>query len=70
MVDRPIENKAFVRVSGPFTVESQAPTESVSNYGIGRKSCEDRGDFVALILDNLQTSGISNGETGGRRLGF
>jgi adenine-specific DNA-methyltransferase len=67
-VDRPLIDKSAVRVSGPFTVESLAPTEAEPLDDEYRQSSSngDQGDFVSLVIDNIRTSGIVNGEKGGR----
>lgn len=67
-VDRPYIDKSAVRVSGPFTVESLAPTEAVpiDDEDVPRGRDSGQGDFISLIIDNIRTSGIVNGEKGGR----
>jgi adenine-specific DNA-methyltransferase len=67
-VDRPYIDKSAVRVAGPFTVESLAPTEAEpldAEHATGVVSTE-QGDFISLVMDNVRTSGIVNGEKGGR----
>jgi len=67
-VDRPLVDKSAVRVSGPFTVESLAPAEATSLDGDHGPVAANsgQGDFVSLVIDNIRTSGIVNGEKGGR----
>jgi adenine-specific DNA-methyltransferase len=67
LVDRPLVDKSAVRVAGPFTVESLAPGEAqpLDAYRDGTAKVE-QADFVEIMLDNIKTSGISNGEKGGR----
>jgi adenine-specific DNA-methyltransferase len=67
-VDRPKLDKSAVRVAGPFTVESLAPTESTPlDEGPERSSPSvEQGDFVSLVIDNIRVSGIVNGDKGGR----
>ena len=62
--DRPYKDKDKVRVAGPFTVESLSPhrTPAVDGNGMripGAASAgEPRNDFVRMILDNLEASGL------------
>lgn len=67
-VDRPLIDKSAVRVAGPFTVESLAPTEATPlDDGDAQVAAGvEHGDFVSLVIDNVRTSGIVNGEKGGR----
>ena len=64
LYDRPYEDKGKVRVAGPFTVESLSPhrTPAVDGNGMqipGAASAEEpRNDFVRMILDNLEASGL------------
>ena len=64
LYDKPYEDRAKVRVAGPFTVESISPhrvlgvdengdviTESSNGYAT-------EYDFAQVILDNLRTSGV------------
>ena len=69
LYDQPAEDKAKVRVAGPFTVESLAPhrtlavgeqdelipraAEPRAPYGTGQF-----GDFTTMILENLRTAGV------------
>ena len=69
LYDKPVEDKAKVRVAGPFTVESLAPhrtlavderdeliplaAEPRAPYGSGQF-----GDFTTMILENLRTAGV------------
>ena len=69
LYDKPVEDKAKVRVAGPFTVESLAPhrtlavderdqlipqaAEPRAPYGTGQF-----GDFTSMILENLRAAGV------------
>ena len=64
LYDRPYEDKGKVRVAGPFTVESLSPHRSPAVDGNGMRipdaasAEEPRNDFVRMILDNLEASGL------------
>lgn len=65
LYDKPYEDKKKVRVSGPFTVESLSPHRVLGIGADGElldpaadKAGEDGRDFVAMILDNLNTAGV------------
>ena len=67
LYDKPYEDRAKVRVSGPFTVETLSPhrmlgfdqdgreidtiREARAPYGVGQ-------DFAGIMLENLKTSGV------------
>ena len=69
LYDKPVEDKAIVRVAGPFTVESLAPhrilavdeqdelipqaAEPRAPYGTG-----ESGDFASMILEQLRLAGV------------
>lgn len=74
LYDRPYEDLARVRVSGPFTVESLSPHRSISftpeaEAGRSHESVAERAaalepdapTFEQTILDNLARAGIQNG---------
>jgi len=66
-VDQPLIDKSAVRVAGPLTVESLSPTEARPlDFEADDTSATEHQDFVETVLDNVKTSGISNGEQGGR----
>jgi len=65
--DKPYEDKRKVRVAGPFTVESLSPHRVLSvgdddelhqKSGTFSGDKDDEADFVAMILENLKTSGV------------
>jgi adenine-specific DNA-methyltransferase len=68
LVDHPYEDKAKVRVSGPFTVESLSPHRSlafVREPPAGEQQAErgaSAGAFETMILANLRRAGIQNGK--------
>jgi adenine-specific DNA-methyltransferase len=74
LYDRPYEDKAKVRVAGPFTVESLSPhrmlaiedddlaSSATSPYDEPR----DAGNFVQVILDTLQASGVQQADKNAR----
>jgi adenine-specific DNA-methyltransferase len=74
LYDRPYEDKARVRVAGPFTVESLSPHRVVpmddedflADEKPGKKkrksALADGADFVQVILENLRTSGVQQGD--------
>lgn len=81
LYDRPYEDKAKVRVTGPFTVESVSPHRSVA-FGAEVDSEQpmpqseaaadtdaSSADFAQSVLDNLAKAGIQNG-TRGERIEF
>ena len=64
LFDRPVEDSARVRVSGPFTVESLSPHRNRSTTAdarLGDPSDRSSTAFVDMILENLRESGIQNG---------
>ncbi len=72
LYDRPYEDKAKVRVAGPFTVESLSPhrMQTSDNEELielvdaaeGRKEKRDTpaplNDFTTMVLDNLKSAGV------------
>lgn len=67
LYDRPYEDKAKVRVSGPFTVESLSPhstlavdenDELVDGIADDGENCAVEHDFVSMILENLEAAGV------------
>jgi adenine-specific DNA-methyltransferase len=67
LYDKPYEDNKKVRVAGPFTVESLSPhrvlsvgddDELVQKSGTFDGDKNDEADFVAMILENLRTSGV------------
>jgi len=77
LYDRPYEDKARIRVAGPFTVESLSPHRVVpmdedelldeSQKAKKQKSKKRKSglsnevDFVQVILENLRTAGVQQG---------
>ena len=66
LYDKPFEDKAIVRVAGPFTVESLSPYRVLAvdenDDLIDPSKTTDHGkgsiDFATIILENLKTSGV------------
>jgi adenine-specific DNA-methyltransferase len=65
--DKPYEDNQITRVAGPFTVESLSPhrvlsvgedDELLQKSGTFSGDKDDEADFVAMILENLRTSGV------------
>jgi len=73
LYDKPYEDGAKVRVSGPFTVESLSPHRSLAfagsavdgngavNASVGETAGQGDASFEQTILANLRTAGIQNG---------
>lgn len=75
LYDRPYEDRAKVRVAGPFTVESLSPHRVVpsdadalmdevnASEGKRRRNLANSppADFAAIVLENLKTSGVQQG---------
>jgi adenine-specific DNA-methyltransferase len=75
LYDQPYEDRAVVRVAGPFTVESLSPHRVLPAADGGdeprRSPTEDKprrspSDFVTTILDNLRKAGVQNTRRGER----
>lgn len=71
--DKPYEDNKKVRVSGPFTVESLSPhralavdenNDFIEESSDGDGDARDAANFVQVILDNLQTSGVQQADKG------
>ncbi len=73
LFDRPYEDKARIRVAGPFTVESLSPHRVLAvdqddelvdtlEAAEGRRAAPERSpdeaDFAEIILENLRTAGV------------
>jgi len=61
LYDRPYEDKAKVRVAGPFTVESLSPHRVVSAADeeiFGVEPDAPGQDFATMVLENLKSSGV------------
>ena len=67
LYDKPYEDRARIRVAGPFTVESLAPhrmlavdedDELFSTLGENGRTYGEAPDFAAMILENLKTAGV------------
>lgn len=61
LYDQPYDDKAVVRVSGPFTVESLSPHRVLpADPTAAPTGLATPGDFVRGILDNLRKAGVQN----------
>lgn len=66
LYDAPYEDSKKVRVCGPFSVESLSPHRVLAvadtnvNGSVSEREAKEQQDFVSMILDNLQKSGIQN----------
>ena len=67
LYDKPYEDKATVRVAGPFTVENLSPHRLlgvdeddalIDNVAEGKLGYGQIQDFAVTILENLKTSGV------------
>ncbi|ABC21046.1 site-specific DNA-methyltransferase [Rhodospirillum rubrum] len=71
LYDKPYEDKAKVRVAGPFTVESLSPHRVLAvdqndelvdllqaAEGKGASKSLDASDFAQMVLDNLKSAGV------------
>ncbi len=67
LYDKPCEDKKTVRVAGPFTVESLSPHRSlhvgaddelIDPLAVAESETAEAGDFVTMILENLETAGV------------
>ena len=75
LYDKPFEDKARVRVAGPFTVESLAPHrmlavdergETFRTLGEGDARYGEAPDFVQTILEHLRAGGVQQAHRGDR----
>jgi adenine-specific DNA-methyltransferase len=71
LYDKPYEDPKRVRVAGPFTVESLSPHRVLAvdeNDDFIEEASDgdarDAANFVQVILDNLQTSGVQQADKG------
>jgi len=76
LYDRPYEDKSKIRVTGPFTVESLSPhrvvpaeddelidmVDAADGVRSPPKRSDDLNDFTNIILENLQKSGVQQGD--------
>jgi adenine-specific DNA-methyltransferase len=65
LFDKPYEDNARVRVTGPFTVESLSPhrvisTDTEQPESEAEATRETSADFATMILDNLRKAGVQN----------
>lgn len=63
LVDQPFEDKARIRVTGPFTVESISPHRVASDEQERAEPADvaPTGEgFASMILDNLRKAGVQN----------
>ncbi|EKK01087.1 DNA methylase N-4/N-6 domain protein [Rhodopirellula baltica SH28] len=68
LYDKPYEDKAKVRVAGPFTVESLSPHRTLGvdendeliepDQNPKRDRGDSEADFATMILENLKTAGV------------
>ncbi|MBD3386424.1 site-specific DNA-methyltransferase [candidate division KSB1 bacterium] len=67
LYDKPYEDKSFVRVAGPFTVESISPhrvlsvdenDEFIESGSDDKSTYDEEKDFVRMILENLKRAGV------------
>jgi adenine-specific DNA-methyltransferase len=70
LYDQPFEDRKKVRVAGPFTVESLSPhrvlgvdenDELIDDLTRAKLGYGYKPDFAQMILDNLRTSGVQQG---------
>lgn len=74
LYDRPYEDKALIRVAGPFTVESLSPHRVAPSSAIEKveskrklpKGTEELNDFTTMILEHLKTSGVQQAKKADR----
>ena len=73
LFDKPFQDSKKVRVAGPFTVESLSPhrvlavdenDEFIEEASDSGGDARDAANFVQVILDNLQTSGVQQADKG------
>jgi adenine-specific DNA-methyltransferase len=73
LYDKPYEDNKKVRVAGPFTVESLSPhrvlavdenDEFIAESRDADGDARDAANFVQVIFDNLQTSGVQQADKG------
>jgi adenine-specific DNA-methyltransferase len=61
LYDQPYEDKARVRVAGPFTVESLAPHRTVAQPERMAPVEANGASYEQTVLDNLKKAGVQNG---------
>jgi adenine-specific DNA-methyltransferase len=61
LYDQPYEDKARVRVAGPFTVESLAPHRTVAQPERAAPVEVNGASYEQTVLDNLKKAGVQNG---------
>jgi adenine-specific DNA-methyltransferase len=61
LYDQPYEDKARVRVAGPFTVESLAPHRTVAQPERTAPVEANGASYEQTVLDNLKKAGVQNG---------
>jgi adenine-specific DNA-methyltransferase len=61
LYDQPYEDKARVRVAGPFTVESLAPHRTVAQPERTAPVEVNGASYEQTVLDNLKKAGVQNG---------
>jgi adenine-specific DNA-methyltransferase len=69
LYDQPYEDKNFVRVTGPFTVESLSPHRQLPTPAEPHPAPEPTRTFLQLVHDNLRTAGVK-GTTTDQRIKF
>jgi adenine-specific DNA-methyltransferase len=66
LYDQPYEDKATVRVTGPFTVESLSPHRVLSvadddmDGQVSKGEAKYQVDFTTMIIENLRKAGVQN----------
>ena len=66
LYDKPFEDKAKVRVAGPFTVESLSPhrtlgvdeNDELIDRDPNREQRDSKAGFATMVLENLKTAGV------------
>ncbi len=70
LVDQPYEKKSTIRVSSPFTVESESPYRYIAPNATSFNSADHALDRIASIRSTLEQTGISWGDSKGPRMRF
>ncbi len=70
LVDQPYVKKSTIRVSSPFTVESESPYRYIAPNATDLSATEHALDRVASIKSTLEQTGISWGDSKGPRMRF
>ncbi len=70
LVDQPYVKKSTIRVSSPFTVESESPYRYIAPNATGFSVDDHALDRIASIKSTLEQAGISWGDSKGPRMRF